>query len=199
MLAAVPLYCRHIAVKAGHSREYWSTISANYMLAPERWIFGIGVSAFIIIHLSINGLISSRLLTKASSNIQAYAMTLEMCILGIFLLIAWIPAHLILGMHALLGAMLFCSVTIWMNTILQHARLSLMVHYATLLCTGVNMACLCAMIIYIPTELIGELVRSGNNIHRKLQLLGMDERWTNFAIAEWLFFYSTLLFMQLCN
>ncbi len=198
-LGVLPLICRYISVSSGHSRAYWSTISGNYLLVPERWIFGVGVTLFVLVHIGINGYISTRLLNHASSSTQLFASTIELYLLGIFLLIAWIPAHLILGMHALLGGMLFCSVILWMLTIMQNIKVNAVLFYAMYICTSISIIMLCLMIVYFPADLIAELVSARNDIPKKLYLLGIDERWSNFAICEWLFFYSVVIFMQLCG
>lgn len=196
-IAILPLVCRALALQANHSRAYFSTISGNYMLSPERWVFGIGVSLFIGIYLGYHGMISPRVLNGVNS-IKSYASTLEIAELGLFLLIAWIPAHLILGMHALLGGMLFTISTLWIQTIAQHAPASTAVSYTRHALVISAVVCLIGMIAHFPADLIGELVHTKPYSQERYYLLGMDARWDRFAIFEWLLFYSVIAFMTTC-
>ena len=193
--ALLPVICRYYAVEAGHSRAYFSTISGNYLLAPERWFFAIGVSIFVCVYLSTYGFLSLRF-ANLESGLSRYLLVLESAILLIFLLISWFPAHLVLGLHALLGSLLFTSAIMWMSSLcfidandpifLQALRFMILVLAAM---------SLLGMMAFFPAQLIAELVGSRGDTQRTLYLLALDSRWTNFAVFEWIFYYMVLAFL----
>ncbi len=199
LLAAItPLLCRHLSVQAGHSRAVFSTISGNYLLAPERWLFAGLISLFVGIHLGVFGTVSARTLSTAPEHIKNNAIMLEMIVLSLFTIIAWIPAHLILGMHALLGGLLFSGSLLWMSTILQATPQN---SYVYTLRNGVLIgctACLFGMLCTFPSDLISDLIHARGDLPRSLYLLGIDARWTHFALFEWAFYYGVLGFMLTC-
>ncbi len=199
-IGLLPIICRYISVSANHSRVFLSTISGNYMLDPERWIFALGVLIFVIIHIYVTGPISTRLLSNAEHNIKNFAFNLEIFVLGTFLLIAWIPAHMILGMHALLGGMLFILSVFWLQTLLQYTHNnSDYIYILRYISFGIACICLLGMLSTFPSDLIGELVLTKNNSPERVYLLAMDERWTYFALFEWIFYYAILVFIATCS
>ena len=199
LAACTPIFCRYLSVQAGHSRAVFSTISGNYLLTPERWVFAGLISLFVCIHLIAFGPISSRVLSTASEHLKNNGVMLELTMLGLFVLIAWIPAHLILGMHALLGGLLFSGSLLWMSTIEQGTPSGSFLHTLRnsllIACT----ACLFGMLLYFPSDLISDLVRARGDLPRSLYLLGLDARWSNFALFEWAFYYGVLAFMLTCS
>lgn len=197
-IALLPLVCRALALQQNHSRAYFSTISGNYMLSPERWVFGLGVSLFIAVYVGYHGLISPRILAGTDQQTISYASTLEYAELGLFLLIAWIPAHLILGMHALLGGMLFTISALWLQTIAQYQQTNPLLYYTRYALAISAVVCLFGMIANFPAELIQELVHTRPYSQQRYYLLGMDARWDRFALFEWLFYYCIIAFMTSC-
>ncbi len=198
LAACTPILCRYLSVRAGHSRATFSTISGNYLLTPERWVFAGFISLFVCIHLVAFGPISSHTISTASEPIRNHAVMLEVIVLGLLALIAWMPAHLILGMHALLGGLLFSGSLLWMRTIEQATPQGSLLHTLRnslfIACT----ACLLGMLVYFPGDLISDLIRARGDVPRSLYLLGLDARWSNFALFEWAFYYGVLAFMLTC-
>ena len=196
-VAIVPLICTYISSQSGHSNAYLSTISANYLLYPERLIFAVGVGLFTLIYGFITRPISQYIIKNKQQAL--FAKQAEIVILGVFFTIAAIPAHLILGLHASLAGILAGSCLLWMNTIIEHGQCSQWIKYCR---TSIYfMACITAfgMILTFPHRIIFELSAARGNIEKLLFLLGLDQRWFVFAHFEWAFFYSVLFFFMTCT
>lgn len=194
-LAIIPLVCRFLAVNAGRAQPYLATISGHYLQAPERYIFAGGVALFVLVHISISGLLSASL-PQATDATRQYCQTLEMVLLGAFLLIACAPAHIILGLHASLGALLVGISLLWMSTILQHVNMAQPIWYwlgnATLI---VAVIAAIGMITSFPIDVVSQLVASRGDLDRTFFLLAMDQRWFIFACFEWSYYYCIIVFM----
>ena len=107
---------------------------------------------------------------------------------------------MILGMHALLGGMLFILSVFWLQTLLQYTHNnSDYVYILRYISFGIACICLLGMLSTFPSDLIGELVLTKNNSPERVYLLAMDERWTYFALFEWIFYYAILVFIATCS
>ena len=194
-LAIIPLVCRVVAVNAGRAQPFLATISGHYLLSPERWLFAGGITLFVVIHIGVTGLLSPAI-ANATEAARQYCQILEMLLLAALLLIACIPAHLILGLHATLGALLIGVSLLWMSTILQHISLAQPVWYwiGNAMLIGGALSAL-GMIATFPSGVISELVTSRGNLERTLYLLAWDHRWFLFACFEWTYYYCIVIFM----
>ena len=195
-LGILPLVCRMIAVHAGRAQPFLATISGHYLVSPERWLFAGGVAIFVVIHIGVTGLLSPTI-PNATALTRQYCQILEMLLLGAFLLIACVPAHVILGLHATLGAVLIGVSLLWMSTILQHISLALPVWYwiGNAMLIGAAISTL-GMMSTFPSGVISELVVSRGNLERTLYLLAWDHRWLLFACFEWAYYYCLIIFMM---
>lgn len=194
-IAILPIICRYLAVSAGHAQPWLATISGHYLLAPERWVFAAGVGIFVIVHLWGTGLISSYFM-KLNPSELLYCRRLEMLLLGVFLLIAWTPAQLVLGLHATLGGILVGISLLWMATLLQQITSQQVLCYWLgngLFILAVVLAC--ALVLSFPIDIVSELAASRGNMPRTLHLLAWDKRWLIFASLEWGYYYAFILFM----
>ena len=196
-VAIIPMICTYISSQSGHSNAYLSTISANYLLYPERLIFAVGVAVFTLIYGFITGPISQNIIKNKEQAL--FAKQAEIIILAVFFTIAAIPAHVILGLHATLAGILAGSCLLWMNTIIEHGQCSQWTRYCR---TSIYfLACTMAfgMIVTFPHRIIFELSAARGNIEKLLYLLGLDKRWFIFAHFEWAFFYSIIFFFMTCT
>ena len=196
-VAIVPLICTYISSQSGHSNAYLSTISANYLLYPERLIFAVGVAVFTLIYGFITGPISQNIIKNKQQAL--FAKQAEIIILAVFFTIAAIPAHLILGLHATLAGILAGSCLLWMNTIIEHGQCSQWTRYCRTSIYILACAMAFGMIVTFPHRIIFELSAARGNIEKLLYLLGLDKRWFIFAHFEWAFFYCIIFFFMTCT
>lgn len=201
-VGCVPIICRYLAVSSGRAQPFLATISGHYLQAPERYLFAGGVISFVIIHFYVTGFLSTNI-PQATTAAKHYCQTLEMILLGAFLLIACAPAHLILGLHASLGALLVGISLLWMSTILQHVNTTQPVWYwlgNAILILGVISTI--GMITTFPIEVVSQLINVRGDLDRTFSLLAWDKRWFFFACFEWIYYYCVIGFMLLmvsCN
>ncbi len=196
ILATLAVVCRALSTSQGHSRSYYSTISGNYMLYPERWLFQFGIYAFVIVH-AIQGGATIRLISNGFiSNTLVFMEIVELVSLVI---IASVPVQKILGLHALLGFFLFGSSLIWMIGLGIATTTSTYTLILTRLCIILTaLSCIYNMVSSLPFDVIEELSRAQGDEMKKLQLLGHDKRWNRFAVYEWLYFFCMIAFL-LCT
>ena len=195
--ASLPLLCWIISTSLGHSRRFLSTISGNYLLSPERWIFAVGVFVYILCHLSL-GLIANSVVLSLEYH---YTLSLiELIMLGLLMIIAAVPAQYVLGLHAVTGGCRFTIGVIWMGGVMVRAfegsePIISIVRGCLLIVATLSLS---GMMKFIPLDLIGELVSADDDLDKKVKLLGKDTRWDRFACFEWLYFYSTVGFLLTC-
>ena len=192
-LGLLPFTCWCISTSLGHSRKFLSTISGNYLLSPESWIFVFGVFIYVVCHLSL-GLISSSVALSLQAN---YGLTfLEILMLLLLLLIASVPAQYVLGFHGLIGGLVFSIGVIWMwsmsiSMVFESSIQAFFCYLMSIFATG----SVVGMASYIPIDVLLELLDAGQDFDRKVDLLGKDARWFEFACFEWLYFYSIIVFL----
>lgn len=195
--ALLPVICWIISTSLGHSRRFFSTISGNYLLPPERWLFAVGVFIYILCHLTF-GLIASS--TFLSPDHYYTLSAIELVMLGLLMVIAVVPAQYVLGLHAIVGGGVFTIGVIWMSVVTMRgfsgATTFMFIMRGSL--SVVAMASLLGMMKTIPLDLIGELVSAGDDLKKKVKLLGKDARWDRFACFEWLYFGCIIGFLLTC-
>ncbi|MEC8881724.1 MAG: hypothetical protein VX737_00370 [Pseudomonadota bacterium] len=195
--AFLPLLCWVISTSLGHSRRFFSMISGNYLLSPERWIFAVGVFVYILCHLSL-GLIANSVVLSFEYH---YALSvIELIMLSLLMVIAVVPAQYVLGLHAIVGSFLFTIGVIWMGGVMVRAfeQSAPIISALRGLLSIIATSSLLGMMRSIPLDLIGELISSGNDFEKRVKLLGKDARWDKFACFEWLYFYSVAGFLLTC-
>jgi hypothetical protein len=179
----------------GHNHAGWTIISASYLLAPERWLFAFGAGLFTAIHYSVGPI--STLLRCVSNNIQArYMQKIEMSMLAAFLLIACVPAHLLLGLHAILCSIIISSSLLWMWMIieLEAKNHPVVTCFRAVLFIG---ACLstCAMIALFPFSILVDIGQVSESPESVIALIVSDRRWQGFAPFEWAYYFIVILFL----
>ena len=192
--AALPVLCRYVAILMDHSHNGWTVISANYLLAPERWIFAIGAGLFTVIHFILGPITTFMQHAKTKKQIE-YMRQIELSILGAFLLIACVPAHSILGLHTVLCAVLACTTLLWMwMTIDLEIEACPKITALRMILFGFACTSICAMIALFPFSIIKDISKISKSSEKVIELIIYDTRWQDFAPFEWAYYFIVIIF-----
>lgn len=198
----LPVACYILSVHHGHSRPWLSIISGNYLLMPERAVFAFGMGFYCLLQLFVTGPYTLHVLDQGNSDhLQIFLMTLERTLLGSLIVIAAVPAHLVLGLHATTGVLIVGSMQLWLHTLLYKCRLNLTQRKKkflfVLLYSGY--VAIAGMILSYPPGVLLELMQAGHDLQKRLYLIAWDSRWFTFAVFEWFYYYILFLILFLCR